>query len=506
MTLLKHNIIANFLGQGWAALMGLAFIPSYIGYLGIEAYGLIGLFAVLQVWLGLLDMGISPTLGREMARFSAGVHTPQSIRDLLRTLEVIVFVLSILVIILLWYSADWLANDWLKIGKIKNEEVARALAIASIVIGLRFFESLYRSAIFGLQRQVWFNVAHASLSTIRYAGAIGVLLLISPTIDAFFTWNAIISLIAVIIYGYKLHRLLPKASIPARFSCTAITRVLRFAGGVLGINVLAVLLTQVDKVLLSRLLSLENFGYYTLSATVAGGLYLLISPITQALYPQLVEHSTQKNNRLLAKVYHHGAQLVTLAVSPIMPILFIHPEGAIYLWSGDPALVANAATLLTPLILGSFLNGLMWMPYQCQLANGWTSLGLKVNIAAVCILVPSIILFVPHFGAISAAWLWVALNVGYVLIPLHYMHKRLLPNEKYRWFVEDTFKPSAGAFLVVWLLDSMIRPDEQMSRVDWGLYLFGNGIVAFLVTLILLNQIWPSVQNWISKTFARYVL
>jgi hypothetical protein len=52
--------------------MGLAFIPLYIKYHGIEAYGLIGLFALLQAWLGLLDMGMTPILGREMARFTGG--------------------------------------------------------------------------------------------------------------------------------------------------------------------------------------------------------------------------------------------------------------------------------------------------------------------------------------------------------------------------------------------------------------------------------------------------
>ena len=38
---LKKNILANCLGQGWSAVMGLAFIPLYIRYLGMEAYGLI---------------------------------------------------------------------------------------------------------------------------------------------------------------------------------------------------------------------------------------------------------------------------------------------------------------------------------------------------------------------------------------------------------------------------------------------------------------------------------
>jgi hypothetical protein len=77
--LLKRNLIANYLGQGWRALMGLAFIPLYIRYLGIDAYRLIGIYAILTAWPGLLDLGMRPALGREMTRFTGGVHDAQSI-------------------------------------------------------------------------------------------------------------------------------------------------------------------------------------------------------------------------------------------------------------------------------------------------------------------------------------------------------------------------------------------------------------------------------------------
>jgi hypothetical protein len=82
---LKRNTIANYLGTGWAALMAIAFVPLYIGYLGIEAFGIIGLFVLLQAWLTLLDLGMTPTLNREMARFTAGLHSPEAIRDILRS-------------------------------------------------------------------------------------------------------------------------------------------------------------------------------------------------------------------------------------------------------------------------------------------------------------------------------------------------------------------------------------------------------------------------------------
>ena len=40
MTTVKRNILANVAGHGWNALMSLLFIPVYIHFMGIEAYGL----------------------------------------------------------------------------------------------------------------------------------------------------------------------------------------------------------------------------------------------------------------------------------------------------------------------------------------------------------------------------------------------------------------------------------------------------------------------------------
>ena len=112
---LKKNVIANFVGQGWTALMGIAFIPLYIKYLGVEAYGLIGFYAVMQAWLILFDMGITQTLNREMARFSAGAHTSQSIHDLLRSLEIVALILVACIFLIVFISADYISTRWLNV-------------------------------------------------------------------------------------------------------------------------------------------------------------------------------------------------------------------------------------------------------------------------------------------------------------------------------------------------------------------------------------------------------
>ena len=255
--------------------MSLAFIPLYIKYLGIEAYGLIGIFAILQAWLGLLDMGMKPALGREMARFTAGAHNAQSIRDLLRSIEMIGIAMAGAVALGIWAASGWLASDWLTAKNLPVEVVAQAFAVMGVVTALQFIESIYGSSIVGLQRQVLQNVVTSIMATVRGLGAVGVLVWVSPTIKAFFIWQGLISLMTVTLFAGVVYCILPPAPRPARFSWSALIGIWRFAAGMMAITLLALLLTQVDKILLSRLLTLEAFAYYALAGVMANALYML---------------------------------------------------------------------------------------------------------------------------------------------------------------------------------------------------------------------------------------
>ncbi len=84
--ILKRNIVANFTGDGWAALMLLDFILIYIHFMGIEAFGLVGFFVAMYAVMSLLDMGFTVTVNRELARLSAQRDKAQEMRDLVPTL------------------------------------------------------------------------------------------------------------------------------------------------------------------------------------------------------------------------------------------------------------------------------------------------------------------------------------------------------------------------------------------------------------------------------------
>jgi O-antigen/teichoic acid export membrane protein len=471
---LKKNVIANYLGQGWTALIGLIFVPIYIDYLGMEAYGLIGVFTLLQSWLSILDMGMTPTLSREMARYTAGAHSAQSIRDLLRTLEWMCAAIAITIGVVIWFCSHWLSTHWLQAEKFPIEVISQAVSVMGLIIPLRFVESLYRGAIIGLQKQVWLSMAGAILATLRSGGAVFVLAKVSSSIEAFFLWQGAVSILTIAVFIASTYRRLGISHLTGRFSCRQLKTIWRFAGGVMLTTLLSLLLMQLDKIILSRILSLEKFGYYTLAGTVAGALCQIMAPITQAYYPRFTELVTQGNTAGLIKIYHQSAQLISVLIIPATLMLVFFGNKILLVWTGNPLLAQNVTPLLALLALGTMFNGFMNIPYMLTLAYGWTRLGVYQNIIAVVLLVPSVIWATLRYGAIGSAWIWLILNGGYVLIGIHFMYRRLLVTEKWQWYGKDIISPMLGAIAIAWLC-VWVQPGVE-TKLVWLVWLLATGI------------------------------
>src|SRR3990172_7347981 len=123
MNVIKRNIVANFGGNIWTGLMGLVFVPLYIHFLGIEAYGLIGIFATILAVFGLLDMGLSATLNREVARLSVQVGKAQEMRDLLRTLEIPYWLVGLLISLIGVVFSPFIAYRWVNVETLSPKTV-----------------------------------------------------------------------------------------------------------------------------------------------------------------------------------------------------------------------------------------------------------------------------------------------------------------------------------------------------------------------------------------------
>ncbi len=498
ITLLKKNIAANFAGSFWQALMALLFIPLYIKFLGIEAYGLIGIFITLQALFLLLDMGLGATVNREMARLSALPGKAREMRDLVRSMEFVYWFIAAGIGLAVTILSPYIARYWIRPDQLSPEAVQQAMLIMGLAIAVQWPVSFYSGGLMGLQRQVLLNAVNSTIATFRWCGAVLILWLVSPTIYAFFVWQIIVSVFHVLTMWVFLWRSLPKSLNKPSFRGRLLLGVWRFAVGMSGISILGTLLTQTDKIILSKMLPLEMFGYYTLAWMVASTLYRLIGPLFIAVYPRLTQLVSLRDEDNLKQLYHKACQLMSVLILPVTAIVAFFAYEILLLWTQSPTTAENAHVLVGILIAGTALNGLMNMPYALQLAHGWTRLAFYVNLFAVIGLVPMTILMAWHYGAVGAAIVWFVLNTVYVFVAIQFMHRRLLVSEKRSWYIKDIGFPLVVAFATAGAGRLLIN-DAMSQTMMVSLLVVISGL-----TLLLTMAITPATREFIVGKLIQY--
>ncbi len=460
----KRNVIANFVSNGWTALTALVMIPLYVRLLGVEAWGIIGIFASLQTICVVLDFGLSTTLSREMARLSTQRDRAQEMHNLVRTLELIYWSIGAFIGTCVIALAPLIATRWVQARQLPSETIQTAITLMGLTLFLQWPFSLYFGGLMGLQRQVLLAGINVVIATLRSVGAVLVLWHISPTVQAFFTWLVAITLLQTCLAAVLFRRSLPKAEFGARFQKELLRDTWRFTAGISGITVMSVILAQLDKVILSRLLSLEAFGYYALAGAVATGIYFVTLPVYSALYPRFTQLVSLGDERALKDLYHHGCQLMSALILPVTIVIALYSREILFVWTGNTTTVANTHSVLTILVIGTGLNGLMHLPYALQLAYGWTRLTFYLNLAAVLIAAPSMVFLASTYGAVGVAYVWVILNGGFVLVVSQVMHRRLLKGEQWRWYLTDVGLPMSVSLVAALLCRVLVPLDGPRVR------------------------------------------
>jgi Membrane protein involved in the export of O-antigen and teichoic acid len=491
VTLLKRNTIASLIGSNWPSLLGIVFVPIYIKFMGIESYGLVGLFATVTSLFSLIDMGMSTTLNREMARLSTHEGEDRGQRDLVRTLEWIYWGLSLLAGIIMVVAAPSIAQRWVNPKSLSPETVKQALRLMGFIIALQLPSSFYQGGLMGMQRQVLMNTALVVLATVRGLGVVLILWRVSATIEAFFLWQAVVSGAQVCIMMFLLWRYLPRFPGRPRFKRSLLSGVWRYSAYVSGSSIVGVLLAQMDKIILVKILPLELFGYYILAWTIASALWSIIVPINTALFPQFVQLHERRDEQNLVNLFHHASQVMSVAVIPIGILLILFSKEILFLWTRNPLLAQNTHMIVSLLVFGVMLNGMSSVPGYASSAFGWPQLGMYVNIGQAIFLIPAMLLTVPRFGAEGAAAICVVLNATYMFVMVPIMFRRYLRAEKWKWYLNDVGCPFAGV-VVTGVILLMLFPGG-LSLPAISLYLGGTLLLLILISIALA----PIVRSWL---------
>lgn len=493
---LRLNVVANLIGRGWTSLMSFAFVPLYIRFMGAEGYGLIGVFTAILAIFVLLDLGLGLTVNRELSRLSTVTNGAVEARTLLRTLEAIYWLVGALIGGVVALGAPVIADRWLNAGHLPPHELTHALRLMGLTLLFRWPVALYMGALLGLGRQVAANTITAVAATFAGGGAVLVLAFVSPNPHAFFAWQAMAAFIQVTVIRTVAWRSISLVGHRPRIDVTVMRSSIGFSAGITGITLLSIVLTQLDKLVLTRLLSLEQFGFYALAGSIAGLLSTAGATVETAVFPALTRHVAEHDAAGERTLYHRASQGLALLVVPAATTIALFPRELLTLYIGTPSVVAGVAPLLRLMAIGNGLLALMLMPLSLQLANGWTRLSLYKNVVAVILYVPLLFVLVGHFGATGAALAWVALTAGYALFEVPLMHRRLLPGAQWRWYGIDVGIPVILTLAVLvpvrLFLPSSLHPIVSVAAIA----------IAAMLALFSAMMGLPDVRHKITRRLA----
>jgi O-antigen/teichoic acid export membrane protein len=413
--------------------------------LGVAAYGVVGLALAIQSIASLFDFGISATVHRELARRSAVPTLWAQSVTIARRLERIYWLFAASVGIALVAVSPWIAEHWLNVDN--PSMLGAPLAFAGLGVAASLPIGFYTAGLTALQRQILVNALYVAGSVLKFGGGIITAVLTDGSLVYFFMWTCFASVVSVAAHAIALRFCLPRVS-PAPLNDEDNRTMWRFTFGASAVSIGLLLMSQVDKVLISRLVHVEQFAYYSLAGTVVGGLYLLYQPVVSTFAPKLTQAYGIDDRARVSALYHASNQILSATVFPAAVVVALFANDILQVWTQNISVATNAAPLVAALMPGALAGAAVYMPFTLLRAAGWTAMPAKVLVATLFVMVPALSVGVLLWGPIGGAVIWSAFVAAQSLLVAVLLHRRILSSEFGHWLFVDVGAPLAASLLM----------------------------------------------------------
>lgn len=438
--MLYRNIIANYAGRAWLMASVYLFVPIYISILGSESYALIAFYTILLTFASLADVGLSSTFSRQ----AASTRDRRALVDMFSTMEMILLTTTVSIAVVIFFLSPFIASRWLNdIHVIDRESVQTCLRLMAATIPPQIMMTFYSAGTIGLQRQVSNNLVQSIYILIRSGFVIPILFLYRDPI-LFFGWQLGTTIIFSMIFRGLFFRAIGHSPFTmGRYDFVSIRPALSFAGSMMLISIISTVNTQIDKLVVSGLFSVSDFGYYAAASTLSQLPVALAMPIAVAFYPRLTELLAKRELAPARQLYNYFSALTSVTVAVLAGGLMVLAPEILALWMPGQPLPPAMPDVVRLLALGSLFYGLQIVPYYLSLARGESRIILGLAVTAMLLTAPFSYICVRYLGVMGAPLPWIVLNLANFATIAFVVNRRAWAEGRMQWFVQCIALPAA---------------------------------------------------------------
>ncbi|TVT47065.1 MAG: oligosaccharide flippase family protein [Denitromonas halophila] len=395
---LGQNILTNYAATLWLGGLSILLIPVYLRLLGATQWGVVAICMVIQGVLTLLDAGLGQVMLRDVAR---SAQKTEDVALVFRVFARAYWVLGLVGFVLGQLAVPWLTETWFNQGQGVPEGADIALRLVLVQFLFQFANSAHGGYWNGVQAQKLANIRQCGFATAKHAGALALIVMWQADATAYLASFAIISMIECGVNAMTIRRALrdvPGVSLTRKhFSKLAKETSVLALGVLIGMSV-----SQIDRVVLSRLVSVEAYGHYAIVASLGLAFLQLQYPLMRAFFPRVVHEDAMGHSGSFRKL---AAGILVLCVLPCLAVALAAPW-VLALWLQDVQVVSAGVAPLR-LILGAVaINAVYHLLYQRILARGRGRTIVLINSAALLVTVPATILATGAHGIVAGGIAW----------------------------------------------------------------------------------------------------
>lgn len=404
------NTVSNFFALGWSNLLSMLAIPLYIKILGTSEWGIVAACASLQILFNFIDSGVSQIVPRWVAREARDQAILRRYMVLFRKMY---FWLGFTIFMLLQLIAGYLSRSWFQVPPDQAGTLEVAIRIVAFQFIFQFYNNLHIGLWQGLQKQVLANMRTCGFATLKHLTTLTILYTIAPQAWLYTSSFAIVALVEVVVNRFTVKSMLGRSGDVSGHVATIpfLKEVSVLWGGIL----VGLTISQLDRIILSRTVSLADYGVYTVVFSLAMVFLQLQGPFTWSLLPLLVQDFRTKGRPSYSNLKRLLCGTVVSATFPALLVcLFAAP--ILQFWLHNPKFVELGVKPLQLLLLAVAINTLYGCIYQVIIAAGESHLVIKINLIALAIASLVVLIIGNSAGLLLGGFIWVSASLTQLLI------------------------------------------------------------------------------------------
>src|SRR3990172_2407934 len=326
-------------------LLGLSFVtvPILVRGLGVEAYGLYALTAVLIGYFTFLDLGTSQALVKHLSEALARGEQQRAQR-LIETGLTLFLSMGVFGGLVIGALAESFALSVLHVPSTLADAAQVALRLAAVGFTVTMAMNGLLAVPLACQR---LDIVAKMNAAIGSMGLIIPAILVSTgfSLPSIITTGVLLNVAGVIILVGVTRRLLPDYKLRFGFDWGEAIRLWKFGGSVLVSTVAAQVSLQVDKLIISALLPISRLSYYSVPFNLAAKMLVIPYAVGPALFPAVTEVSALGLSAQLKGLYLRTTKALCAVSLPFALLLLIYADKILEHWIGADFAVQGTTSL-----------------------------------------------------------------------------------------------------------------------------------------------------------------